>query len=93
MDYLQELIGTILVGLLSLLWWDLRGSRKDAKSLTQTAQDARFEMEALKREIEQERTKLKDEVYSDMRSKFEKVEHRLYRSALYALLGSFDCAR
>lgn len=53
MEYFQELLGVIMTGILGILWWDLRGFRKEAAGLRQ-------EFQGYKLEIQREREDLKE---------------------------------
>jgi len=53
-DFLRSIPATIATGLLALLWWDLRQSRKETKTFTDTIRNSHAEY---KKEME---NKLKD---------------------------------
>ena len=58
----QDLIGVVMAGILGIIWWDLRGFRKEAMGLREEVAGVRAEFQGYKLEIQQEREELKDNI-------------------------------
>jgi hypothetical protein len=59
---LQEIIGLIMAGILSILWWDLRGFRKEAAGVREEAAGVREQMQSYRLEIQKEREEFRQEI-------------------------------